>query len=207
MAVQLFLVRLKMYRLIPKILALFCVLTLSACFFPEKFDSDIQISKDGNYTFKYDGILTFVMARAEQVQTSKLSAKADADLKKLESELKKDPGFKSAEYVGNSQYKVRYEKTGTLLDKQTFKFPADAAVITVSRKGNVVEVKGLQLGTKELEQLKPLKMEMDGKINLKTSGVVKNHNASSTPTMGFGSYGWKLKAVDEPAPLVTIEIN
>ena len=196
-----------MHRLIPKILALFCALTLSACFFPEKFDSDIQVGKDGSYTFKYDGILTFVLARAEQIKTGKLSANMEAELKKMESGLSKDPGFKSAEYVGNSQYKVRYEKTGTLLDKQTFKFPSDAAVITVSRNGNMVEVKGLKLGAKELEQLKPLKMELDGKINLKTSGVVKNHNASSTPTMGFGSYGWKLKAVDEPAPLVTIEIN
>ena len=196
-----------MKKLFTLVVSLLSALLLSACLFPEKFDSDIQVGKDGSYTFKYDGILTFVMARAEQVKTGKLSAKMDADLKKMESGLSKDPGFKSAEYVGNSQYKVRYEKTGTLLDKQTFKFPGDAAVITVSRNGNMVEVKGLKLGAKELEQLKPLKMELDGKINLKTSGVVKNHNASSTPTMGFGSYGWKLKSVDEPAPQMTIEIN
>lgn len=196
-----------MKKLLLKVLCVSLTFLLSACFFPEKFDSDIQIGKDGSYTFRYDGILTFVMARAEQVKAGKLSAKTDADLKKLESDFKKDPGFKSAEYIGNSQYKVRYEKTGLLADKQTFNFPGDAAIITVSRKGNLVEIKGLKLSAKELEQLKPLKMEMDGKISLKTTGTVKNHNATSTPTIGFGSYGWKLKGLDEAAPQMTIEIN
>ncbi len=183
------------------------LLALSACFFPEKFDSDIKIGKDGSYSFQYDGVLTFVMARAEEVNTGKLSAKLDADLKKMETELKKDAAFKSVEYVGKSQYKVRYEKSGTLTDKQSFKFPGDTPIVTITRKGNLVEVKGMKLGPKELEQLKPLKMQLDGKINLKTSGVVYGHNATSTPTLGFGSYGWKLKGLDEPAPQMTIEIN
>src|SRR3989344_6140410 len=86
---------------------------LSSCFIPENFKAHVALHKDGTYTFTYEGILTYATARAAYVKRQ-LSAKDEAEIKKLEKEFAKDSSFKKVAYLGAGQFKVAYDKKGKI---------------------------------------------------------------------------------------------
>jgi len=101
-------------RTIALIAILLMPLVLSSCLFPEEFESEVEIRKNGTFSFSYDGILTFVLGKAEEVKKGTLSPKANKEIEKLEKKLREDKGFKKVKYIGHSKFKVLYQKEGSL---------------------------------------------------------------------------------------------
>ncbi len=46
---------------------------LAGCLFPEEFESEVEVNKDGTFSFSYDGILVFVPGVLEEYRRGKLS--------------------------------------------------------------------------------------------------------------------------------------
>jgi hypothetical protein len=185
---------------------------LSSCLFPEEFEVQIRINKDGTFTFTYEGILTFVLAKAEEVKKGKLSAKIENDLRKLEEEFKRDPRYKKVDYVGHAQYRVVFKDSGTLKNPYYFfeksEVQTNPILISIIPKGgNMVEITGYRLDENIHKQLKALNMRLKGTLKVTTDGNVKQHNAKSTPSFfGFvGSYSWEIKSLEDPAPRMVIQ--
>ncbi len=184
-------------------------LTLASCLFPEAFKASVTINKNGSFSFAYDGILTFVISRAEKVQQGKLSPRTEKGLKELEQKFAKDEGFKQVKYLGDSRFRVSYRKEGKL-DKPFYFVGKDVQLFSIQPKsGGLVEIKGISLSKKDIGQLKALNLEIDGELTIKTDGEVVEQNATSTPSLFglLGGYQWKITSLEDAQPRMLIKIN
>ncbi len=190
-------------------LLLLLSLTLSSCMFPEEFESEVTINQDGTFVFAYDGVLTFVIARAEEVKKGGLSPQAEKKIKELEEEIKKDAGFKKVDYIGHSQFKVLYQKEGSL-DKPFYFVSREIDLFTITPKdGGLVELKGMALREKDIRELESINLTIDGELTVNTDGEVIEHNANSTPSLFglMGGYSWEIKSLSDPQPSIIIKIK
>lgn len=193
------------------VVALFSWL-LSSCFIPENFKAYVTLHKDGTYTFTYEGILTYATARAAYVK-KQLSAKDEAEIKKLEKELAKDSSFKKVAYLGAGQFKVAYEKQGKITTPFYF-MGKDSGFFSIRRikgknKDDLAEIKGFQAGEKERRELKEIDVKINGELKVETNGRVIKHNAKSTPGL-FGllsGYKWDIKSAADPAPYMLVNLE
>ncbi len=190
--------------------ALLCLtLLLSSCLFPESFKSSVEIKRNGDFSFSYDGTLTFLIARVEEVQSGTLSPETRQALKVLEKKMSQDKAFKKVEYLGHSKYRVIYRKEGKL-DKPFYFVGSDVKLFSIIPKpGGLVEIKGIGLGKKDINELKELKLKIDGELNVKTDGEVIEQNATSTPSLFglWGGYQWKITSLNAAQPKMLIKIN
>jgi hypothetical protein len=83
-------------------------LAATSCFLPEEFLARITVNGNGTHTFAYDGVLTFVLARAALAEGS-LSKSDQAPMKQGEVELRKDPWFKKVNYIDQGRCEVLFE--------------------------------------------------------------------------------------------------
>lgn len=180
---------------------------ITSCLFPEKFDIKININKNGSYSFVYDGILTYVIARAGAVE-GKLTAKDERDVKTLEREIKKDPGFKEVRYLGEGRFKVLYKRDGSVNTPMYFLGVNDRIISIVPKTGKQVEVAAMKVDNSTLKMLQDLKMKIDGHVEVTTNGKVLRHNALSEPWFWgfFGAYKWQIKSITDPAPFISIQL-
>ncbi|HDL15008.1 MAG TPA: hypothetical protein ENH28_02450 [Euryarchaeota archaeon] len=188
---------------------LFVTVLVSSCLFPEKFEAKININKNGTYSFVYDGILTYVLAKAAEVEQGELSAKDEREIKELEKKFLKDTNFKKVKYIGHGQFKVLYKREGTLNSPMYF-LSSDLKIISIIPiKDGKVEIKGMKLNRQDIRQLKALKMKIDGKLKVTTNAKVIKHNAKSTPKLFglLGSYSWQIKSISDPAPYMLIQLR
>ena len=174
---------------------------LSSCFFPEEFESEVEIRKNGTFRFSYDGTLIFVPGRADDI--------ADKEIRELEHDLKKDKGFKEIEYMGHSKFKVIYEKEGSLDTPFYFVGRRLDLFAIYPKGGGLIEVRGVDLNERQIRELEELKLSIDGELTVKTDGKVIEHNANSTPSLFglVGGYGWEIKSLHEPQPRILISIE
>lgn len=191
------------------IILLFLVVILFSCLFPEKFEAKIKVNKDETYSLCYDGILTFVLAKAAEIEQGKLTAKDEKDIKNLEQEFKKDPDVKKVNYISHGQFKVLYERKGTLNSPIYFLNNEIKIFSIIPRKDKKVEINGMKLSRKDMEQLQKLKMKVDGRLEVSTNAKVIKHNASSEPQFFglLGAYKWQIKSVSDPAPEMLIQLQ
>lgn len=196
---------------IPTLVAIILMpLILSACFFPEKFESTVEVREDGTFNFSYDGILTFIVWRAEKIYKGK--SPTDKDIKEFENEFKQKDGFKEVEYLGNAQFKVAYEKEGTINEPFYF-LSKDVELFSIVPQDNgVIEVQGLKLkaNTSDVAELEKLGLgSIDGSLTIKTDGEVIEHNASSSPSLFglIGGYNWKIESITDSQPKIIIKIK
>lgn len=186
---------------------------LSSCLFPEKFEARINVNKDGTYSLTYDGILTWVLAKAAEVQQGKLSAKDEKEIKRLEQEFKKDPNYKKVSYLGHGQFQVLYERKGALSSPVYF-INKESDFISIlpgfkEKKVTGVFIKGMKVNDDVIVQLKQLGMKIDGRLEVTTNAKVLAHNAKDAPKlMGLlGAYVWEIKSVSDPEPFISLQLE
>ena len=153
------------------------LIVLSSCWFPEKFDSKIAITKDGTYSFVYDGILTFAAVREDIAKGKKLSSKDEKEIREFGKELLKDRNFKKVKYIGQGRFKVLYKREGILNSPFYFLGRESDFISIIPTSNNKVEIKGMKLTKKTMDMLIKLKMKFDGEIKLTTDAKVIEHNA------------------------------
>ena len=196
-------------RLFQIVAVLLLSLALSSCFWPEEFQSEVDIRKDGTFNFTYDGILTFVLGKFEEVETGGLSPETNQAMEELENDLRKEEEFKKVEYLGHSKFKVYYEKEGTL-EAPFYFFDEEVNFFSITQKEQgLIEVQGARISEKDIRQLEPLGLKIDGKLTVKTNGKVVEQNANSTPSLFglIGGYDWKITSMHDPQPRILINIK
>jgi len=194
-------------------------LTLAGCnlLFPEKIDATIHINSDWTYSIEFTGILTDYVTRSARIDNGKLGQDELDSLKELEKTLKDDHRFRSVRYLGNESYEVEFYETGVLQSETTLIGGGIfATILTITpRQGDYVTVEGVDFnggGEKDKADVKKaldrLGMGMDWRIRVVTDGEVVTQNAQETPWFFglFGSYGWHIDSMDEPAPYMLIKM-
>jgi len=190
------------------ILIAISLIVLSSCWFPEKFDSEITINKDGTYSFVYEGILTFAPARENIAKGKKLSLRDDKEIKEFGKELLKDRNFKKAKYIGQGRFKVLYKSEGIINSPFYFLDHESDFISIIPTSSNKISFKGMELTEDIISKLTKLKMKVDGEIKVNTDAKVLKHNAKSKPLFGkFGSYEWQIKSLNDPAPYMVLQLQ
>jgi len=161
-------------------------LFLAGCFLPEKFESKIDIKKDGSYTLTYNGTIVDIGA-LDKKPTPKEEKRLAAFVKKM----KKDPSVKEAKYLGNGRYQIVTKE-----DKKAGQRGNIMDFIKVIPKGKTIHIISHKAKKRDLKELKKLNAKIDGKLiisipdNMKFEGT----KPDSTPTLGFGNYEWNINS-------------
>ncbi len=186
-----------------------CLLSLVGCLVPGEFISNIEIEDGQHYKIDYEGTIIAALAKSQIKKNGQLSEKDNRIFKKYAAKLKKKPGFKKAEYIGDGSYQVSCFSEGVLSDKFDFLTKKTNYISINPLPNNQVEIIGVGIKQKEVVKLQELGIKINGTINLKTKGTVLKHNAQSTPKFGgfFGHYTWQIKSVDDPAPYMLIQFE
>jgi hypothetical protein len=130
-------------------------------------------------------------------------------MKKFEQEFLGSPNFKKAKYIGHGQFSVLYERSGTL-DSPIYFLNKEIAIISISPiMDQQVEIKGIDLNQEHVEEIQALKMKLSGEVKVTTNAKVIEHNAHSAPKLFgiIGSYDWKIKSADDPAPYMLLQLK
>lgn len=182
---------------------------LTGCFLPEKFTAKVTVNADQSYSFAYKGTAREVVIAAD------IAAKKakDSDAKLVEyvngklKFMKSSPMVKSISYQGNGLFDLVMD-----IDKK----PGESLSAFDSFKVYTKEVAGKKqlvisspsLTAKDLKSLQELGIGMSGTLDVSVPSnmTVVSHNATSTPTLGFGSYSWKVGTPGE-GPRIVLQLK
>ena len=181
-----------------------CALVLTGCLVPEKFAARVDVQSDGGYTFRYSGTAVHALAAAEIKKAGRLTEKDQARLKAEAEKLSGQPGFRKATYKGDGRYELEIDspkKPGQPLDM------LNIFLVRTDKEG-VMTIASKEIKDKEKRELEQLGITVNGtlEVNLPKNAEVVSHNATSTPTLGFGSYAWKIGRVDQ-RPQMTVRFK
>jgi len=103
---------------------------LLGCFIPEKFDATLEIDKDRNYQFSYDGTIVFAPSLSQIKENGSLTAGEEVAVAQGAAELRRTPGVISALYAGRGRFRIQYKEAGAVAPGKTLfmdlgKFEAD----------------------------------------------------------------------------------
>ncbi len=193
-----------MNTVLKTITALTACLCLVSCWAPEKFTASLNVDKSKNFKFIYNGTIAFGPALGEIKQRGQLSAQGEAEMKKGEAALRKEPGFKSVEYAGDGRFKVQFEQTGPVENgKKVF---IDIVEFRIGPDGRIW-ILGAELKPEGRQQLAAINLKLDGTIKVTSDLAVVQHNATSTPSLGglIGAYEWKVTLDQKERPTIVLQ--
>jgi hypothetical protein len=179
-------------------------LILAGCLVPERFAAKVDIKPDGSYAYQYAGTAVNAMAAAQKKQAGSLSEKDQVALRSEADKIKKTPDVRKANYLGDGRYELDVEggrKSGQPLDM--------LGIMTVrTDKDGLLTVASGELKEADKKQLAQLGIAINGTldVSLPKNAEVVSHNATSTPTLGFGAYSWKIGKVDQ-RPIIKIRLK
>jgi len=190
------------------IIVLICsLICVNSCLYPEKFNITINITKDGKYTFVYDGFFIDDLTREANIKGDSPAEMKSA--KEIEEYLHKIPYFKEIKYVGEGKFKVLYQQEG---DTKSGLFFIDKDYRWVSIEPVVADI--FMLSASNIDEnvekaSKKLNFPIDGTIVVTTNAKVLRHNARTAPKLFglVGNYAWEIKSAADPAPKMLIQIK
>lgn len=172
-------------------------LLLTGCLVPERFSAIVDVQPDANYTFHYSGTVVHALAAAQIKKAGSLSEKEQNGLKSEAEKLSKNADVRKIVYKGDGRYELEIEaakKAGQpmhMLDIFSVRTDKDGVITIASKEIN-------EKGKRELAQL-GININGTLEVRLPKNTEIISHNATSTPTFGFGSYSWKVGRVDQRA--------
>lgn len=180
------------------------VLLLTGCLVPERFSAKVDVQSDAGYTFRYSGTALHALAAAQIKQAGSLSAKDEKGLKSEAEKLSKNADVQKATYKGEGRYELEIEATRKagqslqMLDIFSVRTDKDGVMTIASSEINAK-------GKRELEQL-GITINGSLEVHVPKNAEIISHNATSTPTFGFGSYSWKVGRIDQ-RPMMKVRLK
>lgn len=184
--------------------ALATLFMLVGCYIPEKFTASLEFRPDASYQFLFSGSTIHGMA-AMAIKDHSWTSRDDETLKKEAVAMVAQKSFiKKAEYQGNGRTTMEIEFQGKPGEKMRM---FDIFQVFTDVEG-VTNVGVSKISPKNAADLKQVGIKVDGNlsVNIPKNAQVISHNATSTPTFGFGSYGWKIGSIDQ-SPFIKFKIS
>lgn len=180
------------------------VVLLTGCLVPERFSARVDVQSDAGYTFRYSGTAVHALAAAQIKQGASLSEKDEKGLRFEAEKLSKNADVRKATYKGDGRYELEIEatrKAGQLLKMlDIFSVQTD--------KDGIMTIASSEINEKGKRDLAQLGITINGtlEVSIPKNAEVISHNATSTPTLGFGSYSWKVGRIDQ-RPMMKIRFK
>ncbi len=172
------------------------VLLLSSCYIPDKFRSELRLSKYGDYSLTYKGDLMFAPI-LDDYRKNKIKPEDEAERQEnIRRDLSRDIAFRKIESKGKGRFAVEYERVGRLEKVQlTSLIRRDARMLSLrSMENGAIVVKANAMKPSDAQILAELGLNMEGEFRVTTDANVVKHNATQVKPFGTAKvYIWKIE--------------
>ena len=176
---------------------------LAACYVPDKFQSEVTISKTGDYRLLFYGNLAWEPFHSEALQGKHTPAEIDAEVASLTRDLSRDKDFSELKSLGNGAFQVRYKREGHLAadDEVAFVRRNDIIMEIRSKADGTISIDGAAIKPADAQRLATAGVSTSGEFHVTTDGLVQQNNANQIKRDGpFMEYIWIIKDAFTPAP-------
>ena len=181
----------------PAVALLVCALLLGSCFIPERYQSEVRLTKDGSYGITFIGVLTYAPLFGQIARGKITPEKAEEQIRMFKNFLQQDSYFKEVQSLGSGRFQVRYEREGRFEGTdQMVNFPSrQYAVFRISTnlRGEVtIAVSGR--GYMYADSFEEVGLSTQGLFRVSTDATVIDHNAQfirEAPYPDFMMYDWR----------------
>jgi len=191
---------------------LLCVVLMSSCFVPDRFEAEIRVTKDGSYGVTYIGILTWAPLYGQIARGEVDAEKAAASQKLFYEQLKREAAFKEVESLGRGRFRVRYERTGRFGGKHqmvTFVSRQEPIFRILTTEANTLEVNGSGKARMYAKALAEVGLTTQGLFRVVTDMEVVTSNAEfqrKSTTPGYTQYDWRFRNFTEIPPRIVMKL-
>ncbi|MSO54159.1 MAG: hypothetical protein EXQ90_03390 [Rhodospirillales bacterium] len=183
------------------VVAIAALLASAACYYPARFDAEIEISRIGYYKITYDGYIAdvplFDGLRKREITAADETRKAQS----IVTDLKRDRNTKEASYVRQGLFKINWVDEGDLTVTKLVTFlrrNENLLSIKYIQTTGQITVQAAQIPPSDIQKLAQIGLVMDGQLRVKTEGRVVDHNATRVVESALSrekTYVWDMKGI------------
>ena len=192
-------------RIVVMLVAMFA---LSSCYIPDKFKSELRLSRYGDWALTYDGDLLYGPILHEYAENSLAPDQEIERLEHIKTDLERDPAIKTLLPLGRGRFHVHYEREGRLGRNQlTAILRRDSRILMMkSRPDNQIIIAGNALRPTESQAMAQANVNISGEFRITTDAAVLQNNATEVRPFGaYTVYIWKIdNALSAPPKLVML---
>lgn len=179
---------------------------LASCYIPDRFESEIRLTRDGAFGLTFVGLLTYAPLFGQIARGEIDPEKAEESNRLIQEQLKRDTAFKEVTPLGRGRYRVRFAREGRFggaMQMVNFATRQQAIFRIRTTEDGLVQVNGSGQGQLYAERFQEIGLTTQGLLRIVTDAEVLEHNAQFTrasPTPGFTQYDWRIRGFKDPPP-------
>jgi hypothetical protein len=184
------------------------LLVLSSCYIPDKFRSELRLSRYGDYSISFQGDLLYVPILHEYAE-GRLNdpVEAAAHEENIRRDLVRDIAFQKIEPKGRGRYSVKYERQGRLGQVQLVALiRRDARMLALrSVENGAILIAANSIKPSDAQAMAELGLGMEGEFRVTTDANVVQNNATTVRDFGkYRVYVWQIENALSPMPHLVI---
>lgn len=189
--------------------ALFLMMILNGCYFPIRFDIEVEISRQGFYKIIFDGYIVHV-ALYQGLRDGKIGAEKERKLvANVKTDLTRDSHTSNFRYFNKGRFGFHWEKEGDITRQKFVTFiRRNAAFFSIkyNKEKFTMELTGTSISLSQKKQLRTIDLDMVGEIRIKTDARVVSHNATQVGTRSK-FYIWKINGMEKSSPKMVLSLS
>jgi hypothetical protein len=187
------------------------VLLLSSCYIPDKFKSELRLSRYGDYALSFKGDLLWAPI-LDDYRKGKVTIENEQEkLDNIRKDLIRDIAVRKMESRGKGRFAVEYDRAGRLQKVQLIALlRRDARLLAMrSMENGVIVIHANAMKPSDAQIMAEMGLTMEGEFRITTDGNVVEHNATEIRPFGTSRvYIWKIENPLSPMPhLVMLRDN
>ena len=187
------------------------VLLLSSCYIPDKFKSELRLSRYGDYALSFKGDLLWAPI-LDDYRKGKVTIENEQEkLDNIRKDLIRDIAVRKMESRGKGRFAVEYDRAGRLQKVQLIALlRRDARLLAMrSMENGVIVIHANAMKPSDAQIMAEMGLTMEGEFRITTDGNVVEHNATEVRPFGTSRvYIWKIENPLSPMPhLVMLRDN
>lgn len=184
-------------------LALSLPFLLASCYIPDKFRSEMRVSRHGDWALSYEGDLIYAPMLHDYAEGRVTPEDEQGRHDRVRADLIRDTAFKTVAQRGKGRFHVVYERSGRLGKVQlTSILRRDARLISLkSHENGVIQIDANAVSPRDAQRMGELTIGMSGEFRITTDANVIKHNAGEVRAFGkYNVYIWKIENALSPTP-------
>lgn len=179
------------------------LLLLSSCYIPDKFKSELRLSRYGDYDLTFKGDLLWAPILDDYRKGLVTLENEQEKLNNIRKDLIRDIAVRKIESRGKGRFAVEYERAGRLDRVQLIALlRRDARLLAMRSKENgVIAIHANALKPSDAQIMAEMGLTMEGEFRITTDANVLEHNATEVRPFGaYKVYIWKIENPLSPMP-------
>lgn len=163
---------------------------LAGCLVPERFTAKVDVHPDASFSYRFEGTAIDAMGMLKLRKQGLLSEKDHQGMVDEAQKMSSEPDVQKAVYNGNARFTLQI--AGQRVAGESLRL-LDMFSVQTDQDG-VMTIAAKPLTDKQKNDFSQLGINVNGKLKVSVprNAEVISHNASATPTLGLGSYSWKI---------------